>query len=181
MADTGSVCSHCGQATLLECIRCSRPYCQDCLQRVDAGLICFECLGQLPPDKARRRRALKESLTLTGIATAANVIFLLVANFDFSSPLALIAGVGAGWFIGERIRTGPRLETGRARWLGIGSIIQGVLAGALLAAFATLLGVVGSAAASLEDLPILYVALVVNSGFFLLAGVAAVFWRLARY
>lgn len=112
MADTGSVCSHCGQATLLECIRCSRPYCQDCLQRVDAGLICFECLGQLPPDKARRRRALKESLTLTGIATAANVIFLLVANFDFSSPLALIAGVGAGWLSAREYAPGPDSRPG---------------------------------------------------------------------
>ena len=176
------VCSHCGLETLLTCIRCQRPYCQDCLQRFDAGLICFECMGQPPPATQRRRRAISEVLALTGIAGVADGIFLLASDFNLGSPLALIAGVAAGWLIGDRVRRTAGGDVGRARWLGASALLQGVLAASLLVALAQSLQILPSPTAALSvEFPLLFLALVLQSAFFLAAGVAAVFWRQTRY
>ncbi len=139
-------------------------------------------MGLPPPATQRRRRALSEVLALTGIAAAADCIFLLVSNFNFGSPLALIAGVAAGWLIGDRVRRSAGGNVGRARWLGASALLQGVLAGSLLVAITQRLGFAAAPATSLSvELPFLFLALVIQSAFFLAAGVAAVFWRLARY
>ena len=139
-------------------------------------------MGQPPPATRRRRRALSEALLLTGIAGAANVIFLLASGYDIFSPLALIAGVAAGWVIGDRVRRGAGGDAGRARWLGSSAMLQGVLAGSLLVAIAQQLDLAAGPATTLSvDFLALYLALVIGSVFFLAAGVAAVFWRLARY
>ena len=144
-------------------------------------MICFECMGQPPPAARRRRQALSEALLLTGIAGAANVIFLLASGYDIFSPLALIAGVGAGWLIGDRVRRGGG-DSGRARWLGSSAMLQGVLAGSLLVAVAQQFELTQTPATSLNvQFPALFLALATSSVFFLAAGVAAVFWRLARY
>lgn len=138
-------------------------------------------MGQPPPATRRRRQALSEALLLTGIAGAANVIFLLASGYDLFSPLALIAGVAAGWVIGDRVRRGGA-DAGRARWLGSSAMLQGVLAGSLLVAIAQQFGVAQIPATNMSvDFLALFLALVISSVFFLAAGVAAVFWRLARY
>ena len=138
-------------------------------------------MGLPPPATRRRRQALTEVLLLTGIAGAANVIFLLASGYDIFSPLALIAGVAAGWLIGDRVRRGGG-DAGRARWLGSSAMLQGVLAGSLLVAIAQQLELAQSPATTLNiQFPALFLALVLSSVFFLAAGVAAVFWRLARY
>lgn len=139
-------------------------------------------MGQPPPETLRRRQALSEALLLTGIAGAANVVFLLASGYDLFSPLALIAGVAAGWVIGDRVRRSAGSDAGRARWLGASAMLQGVLAGSLLVAIAQQLELAQIPATTLSvQFPALFLALVISSVFFLAAGVAAVFWRLARY
>lgn len=139
-------------------------------------------MGQPPPETRRRRQALSEALLLTGIAGAANAIFLLASGSNIFSPLALIAGVAAGWVIGDRVRRAAGGEAGRARWLGSSAMLQGVLAGSLLVAVAQQFELAQIATSSLSvQFPALFLALVISSVFFLAAGVAAVFWRLARY
>lgn len=138
-------------------------------------------MGQPPPATRRRRQALSEALLLTGIAGAANVIFLLASDYNVFSPLALIAGVAAGWVIGDRVRRGGG-DAGRARWLGSSAMLQGVLAGSLLVAVAQQFEIAQiPTGALMVEFPALFLALVFSSVFFLAAGVAAVFWRLARY
>ena len=138
-------------------------------------------MGQPPPAARRRRQALSEALILTGIAGTANVIFLLASGYNVFSPLALIAGVAAGWVIGDRVRRGGA-DAARARWLGSSAMLQGVLAGSLLVAIAQQAEIAQIPTGSLSvEFPALFLALVISSVFFLAAGVAAVFWRLARY
>ncbi len=138
-------------------------------------------MGQPPPATRRRRQALSEALILTGIAGAANVIFLLASGYNVFSPLALIAGVAAGWVIGDRVRRGGS-DAARARWLGSSAMLQGVLAGSLLVAIAQQVEIAQIPTGSLSvEFPALFLALVFSSVFFLAAGVAAVFWRQARY
>ena len=176
----GKVCSHCASDTLLECIRCRRPYCQNCLTREDAGLICFECLGRLPPDQAARRQAWQSSLTLAGIATVANILFQVVTDSDLTSPWALVAGVAAGWFIGDQLRARAAHRRGRASWLGALAVFQGVVAGSFIAAIGRLSLDGGISVVASADLLAHFLALVISSVFFLAGGIAAVIWRLAR-
>src|SRR3989304_4817997 len=94
---------HSDRATLLTCIRCERPFCHECMEHTEAGLICHKCLGLPPPEVQRKNAARPEVLSLTAIAAAIALIQLFLNPF---SVLAVILGGAAGWVVGGRLRRG---------------------------------------------------------------------------
>ena len=167
---------HSDRETLLTCIRCERPFCHECMEHTEAGLICHECLGLPPPEIQRKNAARREVLSLTATAAVIALIQLFLNPF---SVLAVILGGAAGWLMGGRLRRarGRGLRTA-ALLVGAGSLLAGTLLAAMVRLSLSVLG----------DFPALAsmdffsgtIRLVIASAFYLFAGAVAMLWTLAR-
>ena len=163
------VCSHCTADTVLRCIRCKRPYCVDCLERTDAGNICFECLGLPPPAVQRRARAAGEVLRFVAIATAIALVHVFISIDNAFSNWGVILGIGVGFLLATRLDGIQRLL--------VAVFVIGVLASA---------GVVESADGSIphESLPENFIDLLIRGFFYYLTAVVTVIaylWQKSRF
>lgn len=180
-AGEDSTATHCtvhsDRETLLSCIRCERAYCRECMEHVEAGLICHECLGLPPPEVQRRNLAIREVVFLTGIASIFGLVQLLLSSLG-QIPMILI-GVLAGWLMGRRLR-GQWQPDRRSNVLTLGG--SGAVAGTILAAMVVAglggLGVIslGGGSGGLE----ITIALVLQSTFYLVGTIAGLLWSVTR-
>lgn len=181
------ICSHCSADTVLRCIRCKRPYCTDCLDRTDAGNICFECLGLPAPEIRQRARAAGQVLRLLGIATVLGLLQVYVSIERPFSNWGMLFGIAAGFLTTTQL-AGVERERGMrgAITMGAGSIAQGLLIAAVV------IGALGTAGAipgfsgfvSAATLPAAIIDLLIRALFFYMTAVAtvvAVLWQKSRF
>ncbi len=182
-----SVCSHCTVDTMLVCIRCKRSYCVDCLERRDAGNICFECLGLPPPEIQRRARAAGQVLKVTGIATALSLVQVYVSLDRPFSTWGMILGVAVGFLVATRLG-GIERERGMSGAITFGamSILQGLLIATVLITVLRFGGVIEplTGRAPAGTLPVQIIDLLIRSLFYYMVSVAtvgAVLWQKSRF
>lgn len=185
--EPASYCSHCATETLLTCIRCKRPYCVDCLERRDAGNICFECLGLPPPEIQRRADAASNVLKLTGIATAVGLVQVYVSLDRPFSTWGMVLGVVVGFLLTTRLGGIERQRGMRsAITFGAVSILQGLLIATVVIGVLLSTGAIQSATrlGPAGTLPELVLDLIIRSIFYYIVSVvtvAAVFWQKSRF
>ncbi len=168
---------HSDRETLLTCIRCERPFCRECMEHTEAGLICHECLGLPPPEVQRRNLAIREVLYITGIAAIFGVVQLLLSSLG-RIPLIVI-GVLAGWLIGRRLRDQWRRDRRpNVLMLGASGALQGTILAAMVVVGLSGLGIVslGNSSGGLVDT----IALVRQSIFYLAGAIAGLVWSITR-
>lgn len=168
---------HTDRETLLTCIRCERPFCHECMQHTEAGLICHECLGVLPPEVRRRNLAIREVLFLTGIATSFGLAQMLLSSLG---PILLIGiGVLAGWLMGRRLRDQwQRDRRPNVLLLGASGALQGTILAAMVVVGLSGLGLLnlGNSSGGLVDT----ISLIVQSVFYLVGMIAGLVWSMTR-
>jgi hypothetical protein len=181
------VCSHCTADTMLRCIRCKRPYCTDCLERTDAGNICFECLGLPPPAVQRRARAAGQVLRFVAIATTIALVHVFVSIDSPFSNWGVILGIGVGFLIATRL-DGIQRDRGMrgAIYLGATSIIQGLLVAVVVIGVLASAGLVVSADGLIPrpSLPETFIDLLLRGFFYYLTAVVTVIaylWQKSRF
>ena len=172
---------------MLVCIRCKRPYCVDCLERRDAGNICFECLGLPPPEIQRRARAAGQVLKLTGIATALGLAQVYVSLDRPFSTWGMILGVTVGFLIAMRLG-GIERERGMSGAITFGamSILQGLLIATVVIAVLRVSGAIQpvTSFAPSGTLPAQIIDLLIRSLFYYVVSVVtvgAVLWQKSRF
>ena len=180
-AGEDSTATHCtvhlDRETLLTCIRCERSYCRECMEHVEAGLICHECLGLPPPEVQRRNLAIREVVFLTGIASIFGLVQLLLSALG-PIPMMLI-GALAGWLMGRRLRgqwqRGLRSDV---FMLGAGGALAGTILAAMVVAGLGGLGIIslGGGSGGLG----VTIALVLQSTFYLVGTIAGLLWSVSR-
>ena len=185
--EQSTCCSHCSAETMLVCIRCKRPCCVDCLERRDAGNICFECLGLPPPEIQRRARAAGQVLKLTGIATALGLAQVYVSLDRPFSTWGMILGVAVGFLIATRLGGIERERgMGGAITFGAMSILQGLLIATVLIAVLRVSGAIQpvTSFAPSGTLPAQIIDLLIRSLFYYVVSVVtvgAVLWQKSRF
>ena len=180
-AGEDSTATHCtvhlDRETLLTCIRCERSYCRECMEHVEAGLICHECLGLPPPEVQRRNLAIREVVFLTGIASIFGLVQLLLSALG-PIPMMLI-GALAGWLMGRRLsgqwQRGLRSDV---FMLGAGGALAGTILAAMVVAGLGGLGIIslGGGSGGLG----VTIALVLQSTFYLVGTIAGLLWSVSR-
>ncbi len=185
--EPASYCSHCATETLLTCIRCGRPYCVNCLERRDAGNICFECLGLPPPEIQRRALAAGQILKLTGLATALGLVQVYVSLDRPFSSWGMILGVAVGFLMAIQLG-GIVRERGIRGAVAFGamSILQGLLIAVVLISVLQYSGAIQAATrlAPGGSLPEVIIDLLLRSLFYYMVSVAtvvAVLWQKSRF
>ena len=175
---TTTVCTvHADRETLLTCIRCERPFCRECMEHFEAGLICHECLGLPPPEVQRKNAAIREVLFLTGIASIFGLIQMFIGPLSW---FAILLGVLAGWMIGRRLRASwQHSRRLNVYLLGASGLVQGTILAAMVRIGLGGLGILALPAAfgGLQGI----ITLVIVSFSYLLAAMAALAWSVTRH
>ena len=186
--ETTLVCSHCTTDTMLRCIRCKRPYCIDCLERTDAGNICFECLGLPPPAIQRRGRAAGEVLRFVAIATAIALVHVYISLDRPLTNWGIILGIGVGFLIATRLDRVQRERGMRgAIYLGASTIIQGLLVAVVVVGALASAGTVQSADGQIPSPDLLgtFINLLLYRSFFYcltaVVTIIAYLWQKSRF
>ena len=109
--------------------------------------------------------------------------FLMATNGDWASPIAIGAGVGAGWVIGSRLaRHKKRVSKSRLFVGGCLQLVQGVVLASVLLGLITVMGW-GGFSNTYVGVPfvIIVVDFMLRSSYLILSGMAAVMWQLSKH
>tara|TARA_Y100000588_G_C13907838_1_gene775788 strand:+ start:415 stop:819 length:405 start_codon:yes stop_codon:yes gene_type:complete len=127
--------------------------------------------------------SLSTKLGSVWVASAFTLAFLLFTRGDWASPIAIGAGVGAGWVIGFRVaKHKMRVNTSRLFIVGSMQLVQGVALASVLLGLFTSMGW-GSFVDVYAGIPfvIIVVDFALRSLFLILSGMAAVMWQLSKH
>ena len=178
---------YCAMETLLRCIRCKRPYCLNCLERQDAGNICFDCLGLPPPDIQMRSDAAGKVLKLTGISSLVGILHVFISLERPFSNWGIVLGVVVGFLVATRIVGMERNKGMRGAILfGSMTVLQGLLIAVVVISVLHSSGFIQSETLLVPrgSLPEMIADLAFRALFYYLASVVTVitvFWQRSRF
>lgn len=127
--------------------------------------------------------SLSTKLGSVWMSSGFTLAFLMATNGDWASPIAIGAGVGAGWVIGSRLaRHKKRVSKSRLFVGGCLQLVQGVVLASVLLGLITVMGW-GGFSNTYVGVPfvIIVVDFMLRSSFLILSGMAAVMWQLSKH
>lgn len=122
---------HPRRETRLQCGRCGKPICTECVRRHPVGIRCKECARpeRLPTYRFAAADAARGALAMTGAGVGAGVALGLLERLPGAGFFTLLLWLGAGWLIGEAVAAAVNRRRGRPyQYLAAGGVAIAVAA-----------------------------------------------------